>query len=92
MSFEQIKKEIESIKITKEKSPNSEEYKTGFISYRLKGGKYIVRDEPLSSFKKNTPFRNWGESILNNFYLEKDYTLIYYKNSEWYDGFKLEKI
>ena len=90
-----IKEEIESINISNEYKPSSDDYVRGHCLFKIEGymqAKYVVYDEPLQSFKNTSKIYNYGINILKKYNLDiKEWTLIYHTNSEWYNTFYLDK-
>lgn len=76
-----------------EEYPKNKEYKMGGPSWIVKYDNFIVRPEPLSSFKRDSKFRLFGLSLLKKYDLDPNkYTLIFNNEPEWYSYFTLTKI
>lgn len=91
-----IHKNIELIKIPKNKLPKNKDYKRGHCLYKLEGhlqSKYIIYDEPLDAFNNDSEIYSFGLSILKRYNLSIDeWTLIYKNSSEWHNYFELKKL
>ena len=81
------------IELTRDKYPAKEDFKSGGPASIVENSSYIIRPEPLSSFKRGSKFRLFGESILNLYDLDfSKYTLIFNSHPEWYSYFTLSKL
>ena len=54
----------EKLELSIDQYPNNIEYKSEGPSWIVLNGKFVVRPEPLSSFKRDSKFRLLGENIL----------------------------
>tara|TARA_B100000902_G_C27286323_1_gene904611 strand:+ start:1237 stop:1500 length:264 start_codon:yes stop_codon:yes gene_type:complete len=76
-----------------EEYPKNEEYKMGGPSWIVQTSNFIVRPEPLSSFKRDSKFRLFGNNLLKKFNIDSNcYTLIYNNEPEWFSYFTLSKL
>lgn len=94
--MKEIRKQIESILISREYYPSTCDYIRGHCLYKLGGyiqPNYVIYEEPLKSFKTTSKIYNYGVSILNKYNLDlNEWTLLYHTNPEWYNSFTLTKI
>ncbi len=82
----------EKLELQIEEYPKNEDYKSGEPAWIVQYGNFIIRPEPLSSFKRNSKFRLFGLNILKKYNLDpNDYTLIYNRELEWLSYLSLSK-
>jgi hypothetical protein len=83
----------EKLELKIEEHPKKEDYKSGGPAWIVGYSHFMIRPEPLSSFKRDSKFRLFAIDILKKYNLDPNsYTLIYNTEPEWLSYFTLSKI
>jgi len=87
--------EIENIQIPPEHYPSNNDYIRGYCLYRIKGynnPRYVIHDEPIESFKKESKIYKYSIGILRSYNLNlNEWTLFIIHNDEWFKTFRIVK-